>query len=164
MFLSKNYILSNEIVQKAGIHIANISMSIKTLEDSDTKSGLAVKLGNCTFLNKQAKNLPTYIKNYMDNPEWSFEDFSDKLPVTYVASEFGVPANKIEEAFKKSNYLESVETIAGKKFFKFTKEFRDLMEDKTWYILSKEEAEDCLKNGEIDGFTPLYKEKYFTWY
>jgi hypothetical protein len=164
MFLSNDYVLSNEIVEKSGIHIANISMGIKQLEDADSKSGSVVKYGNCTFLNKQAKTLPTYLKNYIHNPLWTFTDFSDKLPVTYLQAELGVPFKDIQEGFKRDGTDISVKDIAGKQFAVFPKEFVEKMKDSTWYILSEEDFNECLNAGDIDGGFKVKKGKFLSWY
>jgi hypothetical protein len=164
MFLSNDYVLSNEIVQKSGIHIANISMGIKTLQESDSKSGSVVKYGNCTFLNKQAKTLPTYLKNYIHNPLWTFTDFSNKLPVTFLQAELGVSFKDIQSAMKKNGIDVKIEEVSGKQFAVFPVEFVEEMRDSTWYILPEDEYLECLKSGDIEGGFAISKSRYFTWY
>jgi hypothetical protein len=164
MFLSNDYVLSNEIVEKSGIHIANISMGIKLLEDSNAKAGAVVKYGNCTFLNKNAKTLPLYLKNYIHNPQWTFTDFSNKLPVTFLQAELGVPFKDIQEGFKKEGTDISVQEIAGKQFAVFPKEFAEKMKKTTWYMLNEEEFKSCLRAGDIDGGFKVKKGKFLSWY
>ena len=44
------------------------------------------------------------------------------------------------------------------------KEFVKKMKRKIGYILDEESTFECFKNNQIDGFTKLSKNKYFTWY
>lgn len=164
MFLSNNYVLSNELTEKANIHIANISSLIKTLEESrNAAANLAFqKMGNCTFLKKDSKLYPMNIRNYLNG--YHFTDMSDKIPSTYLRTELGVSYDKIVKAFKVNGIEVKEETISGKRFTVFPKEFANKMKDKTWYVLNVEDYNECLKNGDIDGGISLGKGKYVTWY
>lgn len=156
MFLHKKYILANELVQKMGIHIANISMFSKQFEDNDY--GHIIKMNNCTFINTQSPHLPNNLEaGILKN---NFTDMSDKLPVTWVKDEYEVT----ERELLKSGIIYGVVTVAGKKFFHFKPDFVKKMYRKIGYILDEAETMECHKNGDILGYIKLSKNKYFTWY
>jgi len=162
MFLTKDFILANEIVQKANIHIANISNFLNHLEETNNKAGISKKMGNCSFINNTSPFLPHNIKEYIDGFEYT--DMSDKLPSTFLASEFELSSDKILQGFNKVGYDVHEEVIAGKRFLVFPLNFIEAFEGKTWYILDYEEAVDCFDNEDIEDFFPLYKNKMFCWY
>ena len=157
MFLNENYVLSNELVGKMGIHIANISMTRKTLEDQDDLYSIR-KMNNCTFINTRAKALPQYIRRGLDAHE--FTPMWDKLPVTWVHAEFAVT----ERELLRAGIVLSRARIAGKNFYVFSPEFVRKMQGNIGYILSEAETQECTLTGDIDGFTQLSADKYFTWY
>jgi len=156
MFLNKKYILANELVQKMGIHIANISMLVNEYEDSDT--GTFVKMNNCTFINTKDATLPNNILAGIYGNE--FTDMTDKLPCTYVRTEYGITE---KELFKTGMVTKKVE-IAGKDFYQFAPEFVQKMKYKIGYVLDETETMDCYRKNQILGYTQLAKDKYFTWY
>lgn len=156
MFLKKNYILANELVQKMGIHIANISMLAKDHEDDD--SGTFIKMNNCTFVNKASSNLPNNFKHACMIHE--FTDMTDKLPCTFVRAEYEVTE---KELFKSGMVIEKIE-VAGKDFYRFAPEFVQKMKYKIGYVLDKAETDSCMSKGQIDGYIQLGKNKFFTWY
>lgn len=157
MFLNKKYILANELVQKMGIHIANISMLTKQYEDNDDY-GHFIKMNNCTFINTKSSVIPHNLEvGILTN---QFTDMSDKLPCTWVKMEYGVTE---KELFKAGIVTEKVK-IAGKDFYVFDKEFVAKMNRKIGYVLNEEETMDCFNKGQILGYTKLAKDKYFTWY
>lgn len=156
MFLNKKYILANELVTKMGIHIANISMLIKEYEDTDT--GTFVKMNNCTFINTKDATLP---QNIIDGIRSNvFTDMTDKLPCTFVRSEYGIT----EKELFKSGMVTQIVTVAGKDFYQFAPEFVEKMKYKIGYILDEQETMDCYRKKQIQGYTQLAKNKYFTWY
>lgn len=157
MFLSDNYILANELVQKMDIHIANISILKNNLERlNNTKDIISLK--KCSFINKDSLMLPNNILVGIFSNE--FTDISDKLPVTYVRSEFGITYKELQ----KSGILLGKVKIAGKQFYHFTPEFVEKMKNKTVYILNKKETLECERNKDIDGYIQLGKNKFLTWY
>ena len=157
MFLNKKYILSNELVDKMGIHIANISMIRQQFEDNND-FGSIVKMNNCSFINITCNHLPNNIKNGILNN--TFTDMSDKLPCTFVKSEYNVTEN---ELFRSGIVIDKV-TIASKDFYVFNQEFIKKMRNKLGYVLNKKELDECIKNNEIDGFEQISKNKFFVWY
>lgn len=164
MFLNSNYVLANEIVQNAGIHIANISNMIKQLENTNEREGVVVKYGNCTFINKTAKNLPNNLKEYIEYPGWTLTDFANKLPVTYLQSELGVSYDLLKESFGENGYDLGETEVAGKKFVVFPESFKKKMEGMTLYVLNEDDYHSCLENDDIQGGFALNAKKYLTWY
>lgn len=156
MFLNKKYILANELVEKMGIHIANISMLMKEYEDTD--NGTFVKMNNCTFINSNDATLPNNIKIGMQNNQ--FTDMTNKLPCTFVRSEYEITE---KELFKSGMVTKKVE-VAGKDFYEFAPEFVEKMKYKIGYVLDEVETMECYRKNQILGYTQLSKNKYFTWY
>lgn len=156
MFLHKKYILANELVQKMGIHIANISMLVNDYEDVD--NGTFVKMNNCTFINTKDMTLPNNILSGIYANE--FTDMTDKLPCTFVRTEYGIT----EKELFKAGMVTEIVTVAGKDFYKFTPEFVQKMQYKIAYVLDEAETMDCYRKKQIAGYTQLAKNKYFTWY
>lgn len=156
MFLHKNYILSNELTQKMGIHIANISMLRKQFEDDD--SGTVIKRNNCTFINIKANNLPNNIR--VGISQNTFTDMTNKLPCTFVRNEYSLSDKELMQ----SSIIKEKTKIAGKDFYVFTDEFVKQMKNKNGYVLNKAETMECINNGDIDGYIQITNKKYFTWY
>lgn len=155
MFLSKKYILANELVQEMGIHIANISMFTKNLAEHDLT---AIKMGNCTFLNSNSVTLPKNITTAVLLN--SFTDMSDKLPCTWVKSEYEL---REKELFKSGLVIDKV-TIANKHFYVFAPEYAKKFKYKVPYILTEKEKNYCYINNQIDGSIQLGKDRFFSWY
>jgi hypothetical protein len=155
MFLDKKYILANELVQKMGIHIANISMIAKSLEDYDD---VFVKMGNCTFINTESIELPNNLKEAIAAND--FTDMSDKIPVTFIKAEHNLSV----VTMKKSGIISEVTEIAGKKFYVFKKDFMEKTKDTILYVLDKEETSECAEKNYIDGYTQIGTNKFLTWY
>jgi hypothetical protein len=156
MFLHKKYVLANELVTKMDIHIANISMLMKEYEDVD--NGAFIKMNNCTFINSNEATLPNNIKIGLKNNQ--FTDMTDKLPCTYVHTEYEISE---AELFKSGMVTKKVE-VAGKKFYQFAPEFVQKMKYKIGYVLDEVETMECYRKKQIQGYTQLSKNKYFTWY
>jgi hypothetical protein len=157
MFLNKEYILANELVQKMDIHIANISMLKQKIENQANFDDI-IKMNNCTFVNRRSKYLPNNIKiGILTN---TFTDLSNKLPVTYIRSEFGVSEKELFAA----DIVEGKIKIADKEFYVFKNDFIDKVKNGIINILDKEDKEDCEYQGSIDGSIKLSKNKYLTWY
>lgn len=157
MFLNKEYVLANELVQKMGINIANISMLKKQFEDNDDRYSIQ-SLNNCSFINKKATLLPKYIKDGLDSHE--FTDMSDKLPCTWVKEEYQIT----EKELKQSNLVISKEKISGKQFYVFSPDFVKTMKNKIGYVLDEKETMKCYQLKQIEGYIKLKNNKYFTWY
>lgn len=157
MFLKPTYVLSNELVQKMNIHIANISMFAKQMIEEDDY-GTVIKMNNCTFINTKSHKLPQNILDGLLTN--SFTDMSDKLPCTWVKDEFDVTER---EWFKSGIVIDKV-TIAGKKFYVFAPDFVKMMKRKIGYILDAQETKDCTEKNQILGSIQLGKNKFFTWY
>jgi hypothetical protein len=156
MFLNKKYILANELVEKMGIHIANISMLAKQFEDNDY--GHVIKMNNCTFINSESRQLPHNIEVGLFAHKYT--DISNKLPCTFVKSEFEVT----EREWFKSGIVTDKVTIAGKKFYVFNDNFVKTMKRKVPYVLDSKETNECMAKGQIEGSIKLSKNKFFVWY
>lgn len=157
MFLSNRHVLANELVQKMDINIANISILKKKLEDQGDLSTLK-QMNNCTFIYTKSPRLPKYIQNGLNGD--NFTDVSNKLPCTYVKKEYECSEREI----MRTGLIERKETIAGKKFYVFKDEFVKSMEGKIAYVLDEAETLNCYRNGDIEGYMKLGKDKYLTWY
>lgn len=156
MFLENNYILGNELAQKMNMHIANISMLAQSLENTNADD--TIKMNNCTFINAESINLPKNIKHGI----WTnkFADMSNKLPCTYVRSEYNVT----EKELFKSGIVEGKTEIAGKKFYVFKADFVEKVKGRVIYMLDKDDCESCVESNSIDGFIELSKNKFLSWY
>jgi len=157
MFLSKDYILSNELVEKMRIHIANISMLRKKFEHKDDLYNIR-KFNNCTFINTKCRDLPNNLRQGISNNE--FTDISNKLPISFVRTELGCT----EKQLFQSEIVQSKETIAGKKFYVFDKAFAHFVGNSVPYILNAEEHAECEDKGYIKGSIRMSANRYFTWY
>lgn len=157
MFLSNDYILANELTKKMNIHIANISMLKQRLEDQNNETDM-VKLNNCTFINKKSIFLPKNIREGIKKN--IFTDISNKLPVTFVKSEYEIT----EREMNNSGIIQGKKKIAGKDFYVFNNDFVEKVKNSIVYVLDKKETEECSKNGDINGFVKLSKNKFLTWY
>lgn len=157
MFLDKKYILANELVEKMGIHIANISMLRKLFEHNGNTYDM-VKRNNCTFINTKSRHLPNNIMKGINSN--ILTDMSDKLPRTYVVSEFGITEHELQ----KSGILKEKIKISSKDFYVFQPDFVKEIKGKIPYILDREETLQCFKNKDILGYIELSKNKFLTWY
>jgi len=157
MFLPKKFILANELVEKMGIHIANISMLRQEFEDRDNMYDIQ-KINNCSFINTKSRQLPNNIMvGILSN---KFTDMSNKLPCRYVSEEY----NATERELTNAGIITGKVTVCGKKFYEFTDEFVETVKGKLTYTLDKAELGYCLMHNQIIGYVQLSKNKYLTWY
>lgn len=152
--IPKGYILCNEIVEKAGINIANFSKIRSDTEN--TNSTVTIKRGKCIFIKAQDRMLPTYIAKHIYEHEWT--DMSDKLPCSYVKSELDIGDEGIGVVF--SDKI----TICGKQFYQFLPEYAAKFKKKVLYTLNEAEATDCKAKGLIRGAVRITEGKMLTWY
>ena len=157
MFLHERYILGNELVQKMGIHIANISMFAKQMENIDDYSTI-VKFNNCTFIDIHSHKIPKNLLKGIQNN--SFTNLSDKLPVSWVKTEYQLSKLELINA----DMIENEILIAKKRFYVFKSWVVDLMKNKIAYTLDESEKDICLKNGDILGSIKINQNKYLTYY
>lgn len=157
MFLHKKYILANELVQKMNIHIANISMLRNQFTDDDDFTTI-MKMNNCAMINTSSKKLPHNIMEGIRKN--TFTDMSDKLPCTWVRSEYEMT----ERELLSSGIVIKKTKIAGKDFYIFNQEFVKTMYNKVPYILDEKEMIECTNKKQILGHIPLGKNKFFVWY
>lgn len=159
MFLSDKYILANELTTKMEIHIANISNLIDKLEN-ENKFDDFKKLNSCTFLKRDSINLPKNIKEGIEQFSSELHTFTDKLPSTFLYSEYGLSKSNM---IKSKIFKEEME-IYGKTFYVFTDEFIKKVKNCTLYILPEIEAKQCLLDKEIIDYIKISKNKCITWY
>jgi len=157
VFLTKDYVLANELVQNMGINIANISNLIKEFEQLDYYGDI-IKMNNCTFLKKISDRFPGNIKNGLR--KYEFTDMSNKLPCRYVQTEYRLSDKNLEN----SGILLEKRKICGKQFYIFTNDFVKRVKNKIGYTLNKTETNTAIKNGDIDGSLQISKNKFLTWY
>lgn len=157
MFLGQNYILANELVEKMGISIANISMLRKQFEEVDDDSSI-IKMNNCSFIKKNSSKLPHNILAGIASNE--FTDVSNKLPVTWVREEFEITE---KEWFKSGLVIDKIK-ISSKQFYVFDDEFVQTVKGKVTYVLNEQETLDCFNKGLIQGYRQVSKNKFITWY
>ena len=157
MFLAPGYILANELVNKMGIHIANVSIMRKEFEDADDLYTIR-KLNNCNFVNTSSPKLPQNIKDGISNN--TFTDYTNKLPCTFVRDEYPVT----EREWMASGIVIGKEEIAGKNFYVFADDFVKKLTGKIGYVLSGDEYRSLLVENKIQGGIRLKRDKYFTWY
>ena len=157
MFLSKNFVLANELVEHMGIHIANISMLRQTFEDNNDFYNIQ-KLSNCVIINSQARALPNNIRVGLSTGK--FTDLSDKLPRAYVREEYDATERELTE----SGIVIDRVKICNKDFYVFNQEFVKTMNGCVGCVLDADETKKYTALGKIDGSIELSKNKYFTWY
>jgi hypothetical protein len=157
MFLGKKFILGSELTHKMGIHFANVSILRKELEDRDNTQDIK-RLNNCTFISRNGFDYPRNIREGLD--KFDLVDCSDKLPKTYIKSEFNLNVQDLKIA---GIYKDEID-IYGKKLVQFTPEFVKQVEGCVVYILCEAEAHECLADKSIDGMIKISKKKYITWY
>lgn len=157
MFLTRDYILANELVEKMGIHIANISMLRKRYFDDDDAFNIR-KMNNSLFINIKTRKLPKYIKRGIRDHE--FTDLSNLMLCTYIKSEFKVT----ERELSNSGIVIGKVKVAGKLFYVFDPEFAQQVSQRIPYILNLKEKNECTAAGTIQGSVQLSKNKFFTWY
>lgn len=147
--LNNKSILSNELVQKMGIHIANISM---------LESPNIVKMGNCNFLQPDDLFLPKNIKKFIIENE--FTNLENMLPCKFAKDELGIS----EKQMLQTGIVDKIVEVYGKQFYKFSDNFVKRIHKKVLNVLDKEDFEDCLKNNCITDYIELSKTKYLTMY
>lgn len=157
MFLDKSYVLANELVQKMGIHIANISMLRNTFEDQGDSYTIR-KMNNCNFIKTNSNKLPNNIRKGIQEHE--FTDMSNKLPRTWVYSEYDIKKTELMDA----GILVGETTVAGKQFFVFSEDWVNTVKKKIVYVLNHAETMECMERNQILGYVHAGKDKYLTWY
>ena len=155
MFLSKQYVLANELVQKMGIHIANISMLMNGVDEYSLDF---IKMNNCTFIKRNSHKLPNNIKVGLS--KFEFTDVSNILPCTWVRNEYELS----DKELMSSGVVKRKIKVAGKDFYEFTDEFVKKVGNKIGYTLNKEETMECFSRKQINGYVQMSKNKYLTWY
>jgi hypothetical protein len=157
MFLNQNYILANELIQKMDINIANISVLVSHYEDCDDYTTM-YKMNNCTMINTASHKLPKNLREAIAANK--FTDITNKLPCTFVKSEYEFTEKELTES---KIVIDKIE-IAGKKFFVFDRDFVEKVKNKIVYALNATETMECFRKKQIEGYIQVSKNKYLTWY
>ena len=160
MFLTKNYVLSNELVQEMDIHIANISMLHKQLEGNENISAV-IKMGQSTFIDRTSPDLPNNIKLGLRLRDYT--DMSNKLPLSYFLKEMRLTRAKLKDILK-NKYVLGIVTICEKEFIEFSHDFVQKTKECILYPLDTKETSECITDNSIDGYTKLTDNCFLTWY
>lgn len=144
MFLDKNFVLTAEFAKVCDITINNFSKWYNSYPDL-VDYGYLYKFGDCTFFRKNIPILLTSWKEKLKIHEAELTDFSDKLPLNYLKTEFG-----FDEKFAKKTGLGTRVKIAGKNFIQFNPDFASSQKRKVWVRVTDEELKECEDEG-----TPL---------
>lgn len=134
--LTKDIILAKELTTQANINISNISMQYEEMEMNNS----AFKLGRDVYIRKNSQYLPQNIKHYIQ--KYKFTDLTDSLPIVYFCNELDITKkeyNKLKEIYK--NDLSEFE-ILGKKFVRFSGEFKKILKE-TLYTADEKEFNEC---------------------
>jgi len=159
MFLTSNFILSNELTSNMAIASSNISMMHKMLENKGITSDV-IKLGNCLFIDKTSPNLPNNIRKGIYN--YNYQDLTNVLPVSYMKKDFNISDADIKILISKGIIIDSF-LLKGKKLVRFSDKFVNETKDCVFYMLSKTETLELYKNKTIDGYIELSNQS-LTWY
>lgn len=156
MLIPKGYILSNEIADKGGIHIANFSTFVKKVEDANIKDAV-LKYGNCTFINIYSDYIPkAFLKITGQN---KMTPMDDKVLTSFVKSEFKCTLKE----FLRIPGSKEVK-VQGKSFIQLPLEFINTVKDKVLTNINKRDYNDCDLNDDIDGAVKLSNDNYLVWY
>lgn len=150
----KNYFLANEVTDRLGISIANIS-SPNLLYRKDDES-VWVKRGNCIFnsiynIDHLSKNTQEFIRNN------KLMDCSKLIPVSFLMQEF----NTTELTLR---IFGNVEYRFGKKLL-FLNKFGDkIFNKKINDVLPIKECEELKASGDIEDFIKLNRTEALYYY
>jgi len=150
----KDYILTDEIYQKAGFAPSNISIMIQNMcEGLDY-----VKYGHTVLLNRNASNIPEYIKTEIQNT--TYTDLSETVPFDYFVWVLENKLTLIGDKYKKIK-------IGNKYFVEFLdEELKDVMlnERMTKSVVKKSEMLGFIEEEMILDYIELTEYKYLVWY
>lgn len=153
--LTKDYILSQELAQMLGVHIATFSNWYNDYPDY-VDNGLIIKYGNCTFFNK---DLPLFVlsrREWIQNNIGKFTDFTNSYPITYLKSEFNF------DPYFSRGYGELF-NVCNKNFFKFNEYTAKKIKNKTLYPMNKQELNEYLLDDNVD-YLHVSKNNYIVYY
>lgn len=158
MFLKADFVFGNELCEKMGIHLSNLINLRKEFEKSDDNFTI-YKLKSCSFLNTKSHKIPKNFRTGLETHKLT--DITDKLPLSWVQSEFGLT---IPKELQDIGIVTKRIDLAKKIFLVFDREFADKLQGKIGYILKEKETFECYENGDIEGYLKIKRNKYFTWY
>lgn len=149
--LSNRHILSNELVQKMDIHIANISM---------IDSPNIEKMGNCNFLLPDDRYLPGNIKKFINANRNTFTNLEGLLPCSFAQDELEISDKQILDSGIASEKV----TIYGKHFYRISEDFIKRSNKKVLNVLDQDDFNDCIKRNLLKDYIKISKNKYLTMY
>lgn len=143
----KNFVLAKEVTSKGNFHPANISMTIKDLEEDEDY----IKIGSMILLNTKS-NYPNYIKKIfplcteLENciPLKSIQDFANDLKVF------------------KEEY--DIITIEKEKFLTNISGTLKKVLSNMFYVLDSPELKEAIEEEYVLGYIELNKNKFLVWY
>lgn len=150
----KNYFLANEVTDRLGISIANISSPNILYRKDDENTW--VKRGNCIFnslfdISHLSKNTQEFIRNN------KLMDCSKLIPVSYLMKEF----NTTELTLR---IFGNVDYKYGKKLLFLNKFGQKIFNEKINDILPIQECKDLKASGDIEDYIPLNKSEALYYY
>jgi hypothetical protein len=157
MFNREKCILGQELAEVGNMNVANISMMIQDMSKGGNSSDVT-QFGNCNYINVTSPDIPLYILKHVHK----CTNVQNMLPMTYLTKEFSTSKQSILKSL--SQYIVKVHKIANKELVEFNTEFVEKFDGKVHYILNSKETNECLRDGYIDGFIYLDKNRYLVWY
>lgn len=144
-----------------GTEVAEI-LNIPTSYISNLKSDRILKVGNCPILLKSDNNLLPKIRKTVLSSDVS--TLKDKMCLSYFKSEYGINETQLLQTI-----AEEIETIAGKKFIKFTSEFLNKIKqpnniDNLIYVCGVEEFQEFQADNIIKYYYKINDKKYLIIY
>lgn len=161
MFLDKDYIFSDEYIDKTKMHRANISMARNSAESQDCFDTIK-KIGRYSFIDVNSPLLPTYVTQHINHH--SFTNMENLLPLPYVKKEFKVTDEDLDRLIKQTQEFKGYKTLVNTKFVEFDQEFVSSLKYCVPYVLSKKDLDSCINSHVIDGYITLNKNSYMAWY
>ena len=138
MFLTSKYFATFEYAKKAHINVSNFSNFYEDKKYRHLVGSELIKMGECFFI---FKTFPGLTKIHAKRlVELELTDYSNKLPLTFLKSEYRFDPKFCEKA----GYGKVID-VCGKKFFEFSPEFVKKYKNSTWYTMSKSELNEYLQ-------------------
>jgi hypothetical protein len=144
-----------------GTEVAEI-LNIPTSYISNLKSDKILKVGNCPILLKSDNALLPKIRKTVLGTEVT--SLKDKMCLSYFKSEYG-----IDDAQILNTIASEIETIAGKKFIKYTEDFLGKIKqpnniDNLIYVCGKDEFKEFQEDDIIKHYYKINDKKYLIIY
>lgn len=161
MFLTNQYIFSDEYIDKTKMHRANISMARNTAEAKDCFDTIK-KMGRYSFIDVNSPLLPAYVTKHIKHH--NFTNMENLLPLSYVKKEFKVSDEDLDRLINQTAEFKGYKNLAGTQFVEFDQEFVSSLKYCVPYVLTKKDLDSCINSHVIDGYITLNKNSYLAWY